>query len=620
MGNRFGFKDFVIVVLLVTVIALVLLSMKQYDRQWEVMQTINTQLKEHTGDLAAIRRQIDHGLVAVPSTQETDSAPNRTANADGWQGAGVDPFDRIKAAEKMPGYSKGDRLVDSFGTQIAKITPLVGRDAYSATIQSHVQESLAERDAVTLKWKPMLAESWKISEDGLVFRFKLRKGITYSDGTPVTAEDFKYAYNWIMNPEVDCPTDREFLKKIVSCSVINEREIEFKFDEPYFQAMELAGGMTPMPRHFYSKYTPKQYNDSTGLLMGTGPYRMETPDGWSTGKPLILYRNERYWGEPPAFDRLVYAEVENPKAQLNLYRNQELDLLGAQPEQLKNLKEDAEAIKRSNIKIFERISGGYGFIAWNQKRNGKPTPFADRRVRQAMSYLVDYDHLNKQILLGYGIPVTGPFNRLGPQADKSLKPYTLNVAKAQQLLEEAGYKRGSNGIIINPEGKPFTFKVTIPTSTGFWDKAMLAVRDSMAKVGIQMELDPLEWAVFDERLKQRDFDALCMAWGGGVESDIFQMFDSEQWANKGDNFTAYANPELDKLIKEARRTVDEEKRMALWQACHRILYEDQPYTFLYSRMAIMVVDKRIENVQVIPRGLNSSYEWFVPKGMQRWKD
>ncbi len=615
MGNRFGFKDLIIVVLLVTVIGLVLLSMKQYDRQWEVMQSINTQLKEHTGDLADIRRQIKQGVSVV-----TTQASVRTPTGDEWQGAGVDPFERIEAAEKMAGYSKGDWLKDSFGTQVAKITPLVSRDAYGATIQSNVMESLIQRDPVTFQWQPVLAESWKISEDGLTYRFKLRKDTTYSDGVPVKAQDFKYMYDWTMNPEVDCPTAREMLKKIVSCTVINDYEVEFKFDEPFFSALELAGGMSPLPKHFYSKYSAKEFNAHPGLLLGTGPYRMETPDGWSTGKPLILYRNQRYWGKAPGFDRMVYDQVDNPKAQVNMYRNKELDMLMAQPEQLKFLKEDPEVMSRSNVKEYERITGGYGFIAWNQKRNGQPTAFADKRVRQAMSYLMDYERLHKQVLLGYGIPVTGPFNRGGPQADKSLMPYTTDVAKAQKLLEEAGFKKGPDGVILAPDGKPFRFKITIPTGTGFWEKVMLSLKDNMAKVGVQMDIDPLEWAVFDEHLKQRDFDALCMAWGSGIESDIYQMFDSSQWESGGDNFTAYKNPELDKLIAEARRTIDEDKRMKLWQACHRLLYEDQPYTFLYTRRAIAVIDKRIQNVQVIPVGLNGREEWFVPKGQQRWKD
>ena len=158
--------------------------------------------------------------------------------------------------------------------------------------------------------------------------------------------------------------------------------------------------------------------------------------------------------------------------------------------------------------------------------------------------------------------------------------------------------------------------MTYPSKTNFWDRVLLMVKDSLAKVGVTMELEPLEWAVFDRRIKARDFDALCMAWSGGYESDVWQMFYSTQAKNGADNFTSYINPKLDVLLDEARRTVIDEKRMPLWQQVHQILHEDQPYTFLYSRKATIFIDNRLKNVSRTQAGLNDRDEWYVPRTQQ----
>jgi peptide/nickel transport system substrate-binding protein len=125
--------------------------------------------------------------------------------------------------------------------------------------------------------------------------------------------------------------------------------------------------------------------------------------------------------------------------------------------------------------------------------------------------------------------------------------------------------------------------------------------------------------VFDERIKNRDFDAITLGWTGTVEDDLYQIFDSAQIKDQGDNFVFYKNPEVDKLIEQARRTVDESKRMPMWQRVDQILRDDQPYTFLFDRKSLVFFDRRIKNVQVLPLGLNDRAEWWVPKEMRKWE-
>lgn len=624
MERRFGFRDLVLTALVIVLIISVWLAMKQYDRQWQLISRIHEQLKDQAATGARIQRKLgelhdlfEQGVPAIGGSETGSGSANPVVT-----GPESDPFIRIRAAKQRPDYKSGDWIVDAFHANVARITPLVTGDAYGAAIQGRVLESLLTRDPETLDWQAWLASSWAVSDDGLVISFKLRRGITFSDGHPLTAQDVVFSFQLINNPQIDAPRARNYFDKLESVTATGEYEVIFTFKEPYFQAMGMAGGMDVLPQHFYSRFSPQEINRKPGLLLGSGPYRMESPAGWSPGKPLILVRNERYWGETPAFDRLVYREINNDVARLTAFRNREIDLFSAMPEQYVKMLKDQDLLAKSQHFEFERPTSGYGFIAWNQRRNGQATVFADRRVRRAMTMLTDRRRINREILMGYGIIPSGPFNRLSKQHDPQIEPYSYDEQRTTALLKEAGFEdRDGDGVLESSDGQPFRFEHTYPASgggAGIWDRLSLFLKDSYARAGVVLVPDPLEWAVFKEKLQTRQFDAISLAWGGGLESDIRQMFHSSQISDGADNFTSYRNEQLDRLIDEARRIVVEEKRMPLWHACHQILHEDQPYTFLYSRQILNFLDQRIHNVQHIRLGLNDRDEWYVPAPLQKY--
>jgi peptide/nickel transport system substrate-binding protein len=132
---------------------------------------------------------------------------------------------------------------------------------------------------------------------------------------------------------------------------------------------------------------------------------------------------------------------------------------------------------------------------------------------------------------------------------------------------------------------------------------------------------PQEWPVMLENLEKKDFDAITLGWTSGIETDLFQNFHSSQAMSKGDNFIGYKNPQLDVLIDEARRTVDDAKRMPVWQQAERVLYADQPYTFLMRRKSLLFVDKRIHHLEMTKMGLNLGslpLETYVPAAQQKY--
>ena len=144
------------------------------------------------------------------------------------------------------------------------------------------------------------------------------------------------------------------------------------------------------------------------------------------------------------------------------------------------------------------------------------------------------------------------------------------------------------------------------------------VKDSAARVGIDVILDPYEGSVFFERAKARNFDAINMGWGGSVEEDPYQIWHSSRIGQGGSNYVGFNNPEADKLIEEARRTLDENKRNALYHRFCWIIHEEQPYTFVYTKPEQRFLDRRFENVIIHKLGINE-HEWYVPKDKQRYK-
>ena len=608
-------RDWILYSLLSLLIVLLLLAMYQIDRQWLKLTDMQTAMSEQAKTLRELRSTIASG--AVPAASSASSAKIEEI---------APAFKRAYAATSLPDYASGDWSVDAFSTNIKTITPLVSTDAYASRVQSYVLESLITRNPDSLEWEGLIAKSWKVSEDGLVISFQMREGVNFSDGEPLTAEDVAFTFNFIMTEAIQAPRDRAYLEKIKNVKANGKFEVVFTFKEPYFEALSLAGGMSILPRHFYEAYLekPQKFNESKGLLLGSGPYGLIDPKNWTPDKGNVeLVRNERYWGDvQPSYSRILWKIIQNDSARLTTYRNGDIDSYSARPVEYQELKKDAQIIGKSQNFEYMPPVVGYSYIGWNQQRAGKPTRFADKQVRQAMTYLTDVSRVIKDVFVDYAEPAVSPFSNASKQHNKALQAYKFDLDKAKALLKEAGYEdRNGDGVLEDKAGQPFEFKLTYLESNEDTKRMALLLKDLYARAGVRMIPFPQEWPVMLENLDKKDFDAITLGWTSGIETDLYQMFHSAQAISKGDNFIGYKNPALDKLIDEARRTVDEGKRMPLWQKAEQVLYEDQPYTFLMRRKSLLFVDKRIHNLQMTKLGLNLGFlplENYVPVAQQKY--
>ena len=480
MEKRFTVKDAILFVLLIVLILSVWLAMKQYDRQWNELRAIRNQMEDQRKDVRAIQGTLASGVavaVAGGSGSTPATGPASTQPAD--------PFARIRIARALPGYTAGGILTDAFGNSVGNLTPLLSTDAYAATVQGDVLESLADRDPDTLEWRPMLSTGWRIidhsadrnkaieglkaagksekdiAEDKAVppamqVVFKMRPNLRFSDGEPLTADDVVFTYQFVMDEKINAPRDRAYISRINKVEKTAPDEVTFTLNEPYFEGFELCAGVSVLPKHFYSKFKPEDFNNAVGLLLGSGPYRMPDAERWRPGDLIQLVRNDRYWGLSGAFDRFVWREINNDAARLAAFRNGETDLFPCFPEQYASMIKDSALVARTQHFEYQNPIGGYRYVGWNQLKDGKPTFFADVRVRRAMTMLLDRKRMIEQLMLGYAVESSGPFNPLSKQFNSDVKPWPYDPKAAAELLKAAGFAdRDGSGVLKSPDGRPF---------------------------------------------------------------------------------------------------------------------------------------------------------------------
>jgi peptide/nickel transport system substrate-binding protein len=449
------------------------------------------------------------------------------------------------------------------------------------------------------------------TEHNPIILFHLRPNVTFHDGHPFDATDVKFTYEAIMDPKNISPRVSDY-EPVKSVEIVDPMTVRIVYKRLYSPAVG-TWTIGILPEHLLNREAlrkealrrgmdPEKFSIRQSLFnrhpVGCGPFVFK---GWKSDQYITLEHFENYWEGSPNYKRFVYRVIPDVLTQEMEFYAGTVDTYDVQPYEVARFTEDPK------YQSFSGLSFGYSYIGYNMRRE----PFKDRRVRTALGMAIDVNKIIKYVLYGQGENITGPFPEQTDYYDRDVKPLPYDPEGALKLLEEAGWKKNSEGW-LEKNGKRLQFTL-ITNSGNDTRKAILAiVQDAWRQIGIDVRTDLLEWSVFiQNRVEKDDFDALILGWQMGIEPDLYQIWHSSQTHPYQLNFVGFKNAEADDLIIKIRQEYNHDKQVHYCHELHKLIAYEQPYTFLYVGKWTAVLDKRIVIKEAGPQG-KAVYKKITP--------
>ncbi|WP_117234441.1 ABC transporter substrate-binding protein [Vibrio maerlii] len=480
-------------------------------------------------------------------------------------------------------------LVRGNGTEVASLDPHKTEGVPESHVIRDLLEGLVNQDADG-NTIPGVAERWE-TEDNKTFTFYLRKDAKWSNGDPVTAEDFVYSFKRAVDPNTASPyswylemttmenaddiiagkADKETLG--VKAIDANTLEIKLETAVPYFVMM--MGHTTVKPVH---RATVEKFGDQWTKpenFVGNGAF---TIDSWRVNERIELVRNENYWdNDKTVLNKVTYLPIENQVAEMNRFLSGEIHFTNELP---------VEHFKRLKKEHPESVSVGGNLCSYYYGFNNKKAPFDDVRVRKALSYAIDRNIVSDAILAQGQKPayfltpeITAGFNPELPAYGKM--DQKARIAEAKKLLAEAGFD----------ENNPLEFTLLYNTSENH--KKIATAIQSMWKrgLGVEVSLENQEWKTYLDTRRSGDFDVTRAGWCGDYNEA--SSFLSLMQSNNSSNDPKYHNAEYDKVMADALATTSEEERQALYIKAEQLLARDMPIAPIYQYVKSRLVQPTV---------------------------
>ena len=457
------------------------------------------------------------------------------------------------------------------------LDPRIGTDAQSERIGELIFEGLVRRDN-NFELRPRLAESWEVP-DPLTYIFHLRRGVRFHDGRPMTSADVKWTLDSLLNGTVRSAKSSAY-RYIDRVEAPDQFTVVVRLKEPYaallWNLSDGAIGVVPAGSREELARSP----------VGTGPFRFVSQE---QDRQVLLERNPDYWGTPAALDRVRFNVVPDATTRALELRKGSADVeLDALPGDMVPM-----LARQPQLRLEQAPGTSYQYLAMNLR----DPVLKDVRVRQALAYAIDRGPMIHYLWHDMARPAN---SILPPQHwayDAAARSYAHDPARARELLDEAGYRAGPDGV---------RFHLLMKTSTDEGTRLFCAVlQQQLREVGIALDLRSYEFATFYADIVKGAFQLYSLRWVGGSnqDPDVFEnVFDSASFPPRRANRGYYSNPEVDRLIAEGRRSVDTRQRAAIYAQLQEVLNQDLPYVHLWWSDYVMVHTRRLGNVHINSAG------------------
>lgn len=632
-----------LIVTLVTIALIAVLNMWQSHTTQDQLIQLKNEVKKMTLLQQDIKDQLKTGVAYVGSPK--DASLGRTSLGTDQYAKSLEDKDNFLQPRSQP-MTSPDAKVGGTLRKIMTSDPkgfnwLLENSVDVANLQDLVHDTLADRDMHKPdSWVPRLAHKIVISEDYKVYTIHIRKGVKWH--TPalpnisdekfawlrktheLKAEDFKFYFDLIKNPQVEVAAARAYYKDVDRVEIIDDYTYKVVWTKKTYQSLSATLSSYPMPKWLFTKNedgTPIEqatlglkFNKhwASAYPVGTGRYKFLS---YTKGESLKLERNENFWGPKPPMLGIDNSIVKDPETQLLKFKAKATDYttLTATQYNTEVLKGKDTPFTRGEFEYKKYDFLGYSYLGWNID---KPM-FKDKRVRRAMTHAFNRESIIKNVYFGLGTLQTGPFYYKHTANNPAVKPYLFDLKKAKSLLAQAGWKDSNNdGVLdknINGTKTPFKFVITSYANSKEWTAALSIFKEDLRKIGVQMDFSPVDWPTMQKKMNEKKFDAFTGGWGLDWSIDPYQLWHSSQADEpKGSNRVAFRSKRGDEIIEELRATFDPSKRQTLLHEFHMLLHEEQPYTFFRAPKGVFAWNPRLKNpkIQMLRPHLNP-LTWYL---------
>jgi peptide/nickel transport system substrate-binding protein len=581
-------------------------------------------------------------LTSCGNGSQTGTSQNDTTSTKKVNASDVKYIKIADATNILPSWSKENVLVYHDISEPDDMHPCNGSSLSRQERMQYTQVYLIGVDYQNLTSRPIAVKSLPvISPDGLDYTYELRSDITFDDGSPLTVDDVIFTFKANKCPLTNNPHAKPYLENLVDIIVDKNDPHKFtlKLKRKYIQNIVFLADYPLIQRSFFdknnvlSKYTFAQFDDPNfkadkqkdlndwasefnnpkygrdpKFLVGAGPYYIEK---WEAGQEMTLARKAKHWSfgsnnmyETSYPDKIIFKLNKDQNSQILEFKSQAMDATTSiSTKTLMELQKDGNFNANYNSRFTDTYY--YGYVAMNEKPDGiKHKPLlTDKKVRRAMAMLVPLDEINKVINKGKNKRVVGPVSPLKPEYNSDLKPIPFDIEGAKKLLDEAGWKDTDGDNIrdkmIDGQKVKFEFNFTYPTSDVSWKDIAQMATEAMYKAGVKANMDPQDFSVLFDNAKNHNFDMFMASWGGTfAPEDYTQIWHTSSWATKGSNFTGFGNAESDAVIDSIKYEIDDAKRVPMLHRFQQMIYDDQPYIFMFSSLRRNVIHKRWGNQEM----------------------
>jgi peptide/nickel transport system substrate-binding protein len=479
------------------------------------------------------------------------------------------------------------KLILNVGAEPSTFNPLLYTDSASGEIIDYIFNGLIKINE-SLEFEPDLAEKWTISEDGLTYRFYLRRDVQWHDGQPFSVDDVAFTIDRLLDKKTNTVRRSNYVinGKPIAYKVINDYQINFILPEPFAPFLSnISTGIIPKHRLENQDINSSDFNKNP---IGTGPYVF---DNYRRGTHIKLIRNDKFYRGKPRIKEVYFKIIPDQNAGLLAFKAGELDLSSIPPKDYHKLKE------ANDFNVFSWESLSYTYLGFNLDH----PLLSQKPIREAIALAIDKQILVDVIFKGLAKPAHIPMSPVSWAYSDQFKTYDYLPTKASKILDDNGWILDQKKLVRQKGEQELAFNILVNQGNKEREKAAVIIQDALKKVGIKVDITIMEWSSLLKKItgETKEFDSLIIGWSLGIDPDGYNIWHSSQYP-KGFNFVHYQNKLVDKLLVDARRETNQDERKLLYEKIFNNITKDLPYVFLWYPQSLVAAQRYVGGISERP--------------------